>query len=77
MEISLKPLSRFRGPLLLSIGIVRASYDSCNNAALLLAFGRPRFFGAGGVLSIARTASSKLPLMGGTIVSPVWRFGIS
>jgi hypothetical protein len=27
------------------------------------------FFGAGGVRSIARTASSKVPVMGGTVVS--------
>ncbi len=41
------------------------------------AFGLPRFFGAGGVLSIARTASLKLPVMGETVVSALTRFGTS
>jgi hypothetical protein len=43
-------------------------------AALRFAFGRPRFFGAGGVFRSARTASSKLPVIGGTVVSACLRF---
>ena len=45
-------------------------------AAFFFAFGLPRFFGAGGVRSIARTASSKVPLMGGIVVSAFWRVAI-
>ena len=34
-----------------------------------LALGRPRFLGGGGVVRSAFTASSKLPVIGGTVVS--------
>jgi len=45
----------------------RASPSGAGRLAFF-AFGRPRFFGAGGVFSIARTALSKLPEVGGTVV---------
>jgi hypothetical protein len=36
--------------------------------------GRPRFFGGGGVFKSARTASSKLPVIGGIVVVERLRF---
>ena len=52
------------------------TYRSFLAVLRFFAFGLPRFFGAGGVLSIARTASSKLPAMGGTVVSALRFFAI-
>jgi hypothetical protein len=71
--------------MVLAEGVVKVEYD-CDDilrrthrffAAFFFAFGRPRFFGAGGVLSIARTASSNVPVMRGTVVSSRLRLGIT
>jgi hypothetical protein len=44
--------------------------------AFFFAVGLPRFLGGGGVCSSAFTASSKVPVIGGIVVSACLRFGM-